>query len=123
MLVDTRKTPHHKHISPEVELLYIRHGLHQEPQAEHNQANHIHPSPAVVTRGGARGGVDEHDGETDGEHPDSLEYPEHGELEGVRPLVIKPVILTYFDDPVEEVSGEPEAPEHHTGGEDDLPHA
>ena len=74
-----------------------------------------------MTLPGAVGGVYKHDRQADGEDPDGLEDPEDGKPQRIGSLVVKPVVLSYLDDPVEEVAGQPEAPEDDGGGDDDLP--
>ena len=73
-----------------------------------------------ITPPGAGGGVHKHDRQTHCEHPDGLEHPEDGKPQRIGSLVVKPVVLAYLDDPVQEVAGQPETPEDDGGGDDDL---
>ena len=50
-----------------------------------------------------------------------MEDPEYQESERIGPLIVKTVVLSYLDDPVEEVAGQPDAPEDNAGGNGNLP--
>lgn len=50
-----------------------------------------------------------------------LECPEHGEADHVAATVVESLVAADLDDPVEEVSGEPRAPQAHEDGHHDLP--
>ena len=105
-------------IVAEVELLLISECFTDESNTEEDEANDVHDSPVSEETGGWS--IDKHDWKRHSEDPHCLECPERGKLERIRPRVIKPLILSYLDDPVEQVSRQSETPENDAGGESYL---
>ena len=65
--------------------------------------------------------VDKDDRQANREHPDCLKDPKYRESERIWSLVVEAIVFSYLDDPVEEVAGQPQAPEDDASRDDDLP--
>ena len=65
--------------------------------------------------------VDKDDRQANREHPDCLKDPKYRESERIWSLVVEAIVLSYLDDPVEEVAGQPQAPQDDASRDDDLP--
>ena len=92
-------------LTPKIEFLLVTDSLTQKSNAKQDEANDIHGSVVIIFCIGTCWSIDKNHWQTHSEHPDSLVDPEHGKPQWIWPFVIKPVIFSYLDDPVQQVTG------------------